>query len=109
MIWREEQRAMGELARDPADRDAVVGFATFAARATGPEARWFANFITDLKAGGARESQRLELMQSLLARLVRLLDPDGSYLVENDNREKMEPEWMRRATSDPPAIAGPQA
>jgi hypothetical protein len=100
MIWREEQRAMGEVARDR-DRDAVVGFATFATRATGPDARWFKNFVTDLTAGAALKSERLKRIQSLLARLVRLLDPDGSYLVENNNREKIEPAWMRRAAPDP--------
>jgi hypothetical protein len=74
MIWREEQRAMGEIARDR-DRDSVVGFATFATRATGPDARWFTNFVTDLTAGGSLERERLKLIQGLLARLVRLLDP----------------------------------
>jgi hypothetical protein len=74
MIWREEQRAMGELARER-EQGRVVGFATFAARATGPDAKWFENLIEDLTAGGAPESDRLELIESLLARLVRLLDP----------------------------------
>jgi hypothetical protein len=96
MIWREEQRAMSELARDR-DRDALVGFATFAARATGPDAVWIDNFTADLKAGCARQSQRLELIQSLLARLVRLLDQDRSYLVEDEYGMKQEPQWMQRA------------
>jgi hypothetical protein len=55
MIWREEQPAMGEIVRDP-DRQALVGFATFAARATGTDARWFATFIADLDSGGADTS-----------------------------------------------------
>jgi hypothetical protein len=96
MIWREEQRAMGELARDR-DRDALVGFATFAARATGPAAVWIDSFTADLKAGCARKSQRLELIQSLLARLVRLLDQDRAYLVEEEYGMKQEPQWMQRA------------
>jgi hypothetical protein len=101
MIWREEQRAMGEIGRDR-DRDAIVGFATFATRATGPDARWFTNFVTDLKAGGSLKSERLKRIQSLLARLVRLLDPDKSYLVENENRVKIEPAWMLQTAPDPP-------
>ena len=90
---------MGELARDR-DRDAVVGFATFAARATGPEGQWIASFTDDLRGGGALESERLKLIQSLLARVVRLLDPDGSYLVEGKDGTKSEPEWMRRVAPD---------
>jgi hypothetical protein len=98
MIWREEQRAMGELARDR-DRDAIVGFATFAARATGPDATWFEKFTADLKAGGADNSQRLEQIHALLARLVRSLDPPGSYLVEDKDGKKKEPDWMRQVAS----------
>lgn len=66
MIWREKQRAMGELALDR-DRDAVVGFVTFAARATGGDAKWIAKFIADLKSGSAPGSQRFALIQSLLS------------------------------------------
>jgi hypothetical protein len=83
MIWREEQRAMGELARDR-DRDAVVGFATFAARATGTDARWFEHLIADLEAGTAPQSERLELIESLLAELVRLLGPEDASPIAGD-------------------------
>jgi hypothetical protein len=102
MIWREEQRAMGELARGR-DQDAVVGFATFATRSAGEDARWFANITSDLRAGGAPDSQRLELVQSLLAKLVRLLDEKKSYLVQGE-----EPEWMREAPTDPVAVTAPR-
>jgi hypothetical protein len=102
MIWREEQRAMGELARIP-DRDAVVGFATFATKAAAEDARWFANLTRDLEAGGAPHSQRLELIQSLLAKLVRLLDESKTYLVAGE-----EPEWMRTAAGDPATITAPR-
>ena len=100
MIWREEQRAMGEIAWDR-DRDAVVGFATFATRATGPNATWFRNLVTDLEAGSAPTSKRLELIESLLARLVRLLDSDRSHAIEDEKRENVDPAWMRRARPDP--------
>jgi hypothetical protein len=106
MIWREEQRAMGELARDH-DRDAVAGFATFATAESGPDARWIGNFIDDLKDGNARTSTRLDLIQSLLGRLVRELDPDKAYLVDNARGEKTEPNWMRRTAPDPAARLSP--
>jgi hypothetical protein len=111
MIWREEQRAMGEVTRDR-DRDVVVGFATFAARATGADAKWFTNFVADLKSGAAEASERLALIQSLLAQLVRALDRQSSYLIKDaldrqssylikdEAGAKREPEWMRRATPD---------
>lgn len=103
MVWREEQRAMGEVARDR-DRDSIVGFSTFAMRATQTDARWFANLTADLKAGGAAESQRFEVVQSWLAALVRLLDPDKSFMAERDG----EPAWMQSAAPDPRAIARPR-
>jgi hypothetical protein len=103
MIWREEQRAMGEVARDR-DRDVVVGFATFSARANGVDAKWFTNFRKDLVESGAAEtSERLTIIQSLLAQLVRSLDEKRSYLIEDENGEKREPDWMRRAAPTPPS------
>jgi hypothetical protein len=97
MIWREEQRAMAELAWDR-ERDSIAGFATFATRATGPDAIWFDNFIEDLTTDDAASSERLALIQSLLARLVRLLDPERRYLVEKGG-ERSEPPWMQPATA----------
>ena len=98
---------MGEVARDHG-RDAVVGFATFVTRATGPDATWFGIVVADLEQGGALESQRLELIQSLLARLVRLLDPDKSYLVAGKDGDRQEPDWMRQAARDPATITEPR-
>ena len=112
MIWREEQRAMGEIAR-AADRQAVVGFATFAARATGADARWFATFIADLESGGADTSQRLKVVQSWLARLVRELDANKSYLDAKGRersgcrRRRQIPRRSRSPANPPGELAAP--
>jgi hypothetical protein len=74
--------------------------------ATGTDARWFTNFVTDLTAGGSLESERLKLIQGLLARLVRLLDPGESNLVENEDWEQIEPAWMRQPAPDPAEAQG---
>jgi hypothetical protein len=94
MVWREEQRAMGEVVRRERDdvRDHCVGFATFADNAIGPDARWFATFTSDLQAEGVADSERLQVLQHKLASLVGLLDDEGRY---TDTRSQ--PDWMRRA------------
>jgi hypothetical protein len=94
MVWREEQRAMGEVVRRDGDDigDHCVGFATFAANATGPDARWFATFIRDLQADEAAGSKRLKMLEGKLANLVRMLDDEGRYTDASS-----QPGWMRRA------------
>jgi hypothetical protein len=96
MVWREEQRAMGEVIRrnGEGDVDDCVGFATFAANAQKRDAGWFANFVRDLESGGAEGSERLRVLQSHLANLVRLLDEEGRYTGTGN-----EPSWMERARS----------
>jgi hypothetical protein len=94
MVWREEQRAMGEVVRrEGADvRDHCVGFATFAGNAIGPDAQWFTTFTSDLQAEGVANSERLQVLQRKLASLVRLLDDEGRYTDAGS-----QPDWIRRA------------
>jgi hypothetical protein len=94
MIWREEQRAMGEVVtRDEnGETDHCVGFATFVLNAKTRDSDWFANFTRDLEAGGAKTSRRLATVQSSLAVLVRLLDEEGRYAEPGSA-----PKWLTRA------------
>jgi hypothetical protein len=94
MIWREEQRAMGEVVTrdDTGETDHCVGFATFSVNATTRDSDWFANFVRDLESGGAGSSRRLANVQSSLAALVRLLDEEGRY-----TEPGAAPRWIRRA------------
>jgi hypothetical protein len=94
MIWREEQRAMGEVVTrdDSGETDHCVGFATFAANAKRRDSEWFANFVRDVESGGAASSRRLASVQSSLADLVRLLDEEGRYA-----EPSAAPEWISKA------------
>jgi hypothetical protein len=93
MIWREEQRAIGEVSthRDDDGEYRSVGFATFAENYAAGDRKWFANFVSDLETADAAKSKRLARVQGLLAGLVRQLDENARYSDEP-------PKWMRRAT-----------
>jgi hypothetical protein len=76
MIWREEQRAMGEAAIDQADdqRNDLVGYAAFVQRLEGGASKWFASFKEDLEHADAVPSTRFERLHVLLSQLVGRLD-----------------------------------
>jgi hypothetical protein len=93
MLWREEQRAIGEetLWREEGGARRCVGFATFVdefEQRTGP---WFQRFEAELQEPGlAAGSERLEAVQTYLQQLVRLLDEEGRY-----SNLARAPEWLR--------------
>lgn len=77
MVWREEQRAIGELMlAEVTDRSLirVIGFSTFSDRFDATFATWFASFDRDLSADGAEQSPRLATVESLLDALAREID-----------------------------------
>jgi hypothetical protein len=97
MIWREEQRAIGEVAIAPIQngRRQCVGFAAFAEHFEKRAAAWFTSFTADLEWFASHQarhpharSTRLADLQRLLAELVRRLDEDKRYVDE--------PLWMTR-------------
>src|SRR3954454_11674035 len=62
MIWREEQRAMGEIAlwRTGEGTRQVVGYTEFVKRLTSDSSEWFEAFRRDLEGGGGMSrSERL--------------------------------------------------
>jgi hypothetical protein len=78
MIWREEQRAMGETAlSDGEGPNRLLGYVAFIDRLDGGAWRWFARFASDLEAGGAEESQRFARLRTLLDELVEAIDIEG--------------------------------
>ena len=90
MVWREEQRAIGELVHrsdDGRELEHCVGFATFTANATGRDADWFANIVRDLEWDGAAGSERLATLQGRLARLVEELDTEQRFSGPDDRAE----------------------
>ncbi|MGK5170481.1 hypothetical protein [Geodermatophilus sp. CPCC 205761] len=79
MVWREEQRAIGELMRrgvGEASLDPLLGFASFVRRYDEDFEVWFASMSADLDAPQAAGNQRLAALQTLLAELVRELRRD---------------------------------
>jgi hypothetical protein len=93
MLWREEQRAIGEetLRREDGSLH-CVGFAAFVEefeQRTGP---WFRRFEQELRQDRlAVESKRLRVVQAHLQQLVRQLDEEGRY----EDRAK-NPAWLSR-------------
>jgi len=94
MLWREEQRAIGEstLDRDESGLLRCIGFATFVGEFERREAQWFQRFQTDLKQdGAAASSKRLGRVQVHLQSLVRELDEEERYQHSDEP-----PIWLRR-------------
>ncbi|MGN6257990.1 MAG: hypothetical protein ACTHN3_09630 [Solirubrobacterales bacterium] len=94
MLWREEQRAIGEeaLRREEDGSLHCVGFATFVEefeQRTGP---WFRRFQTELEQDRlAASSKRLRAAQVRLQQLVHQLDEEGRYEDSSKN-----PAWLQR-------------
>jgi hypothetical protein len=77
MMWREEQRAIGELMiltdmSDSAHR--YLNFATFVERYNETFARWFSSFLDELVEDNAEDNPRLARLQELLEKLVATLE-----------------------------------
>jgi hypothetical protein len=92
MIWREEQRGIGEwmISQENGERR-CIGYATFWRKYENDPARWLLRLEKGLIAGIASKDGRLEDIQHLLCKLVRLLDPlrlryDESQLSEASRR-----------------------
>jgi cell division protein FtsL len=76
MIWREEQRAIAERARDDKTLVGCIGYATFVERYDRDFACWFASFEEDWTS--VRSSERLRLVQGLLVALAQQLTTGNS-------------------------------
>jgi hypothetical protein len=77
MLWREEQRAIGERMIDRDSETAnCVGYATFVERYREDYASWFERFEQSLDPETAPTSERLEELCRILRSLVAALDPE---------------------------------
>lgn len=72
MVWREEQRAIGELLLG-ADARHPIGFAEFAARYETDLGRWFASIRSDLERADVADGARLPELDGRLAALQLVL------------------------------------
>jgi hypothetical protein len=81
MIWREEQRAMGEACLETAgERRQLVGYATFVQRLQSDAGPWFERLRAELSGGGAEESERFRAARELLGQLATSLRSDDPTL-----------------------------
>jgi hypothetical protein len=102
MLWREEQRAIGEMMRQDGGEPSTISFATFASRYEDQFSRWFHNFAAELEHPTSTEADRLAQLHRVAARLVRELDVD-QVLVEFDKSGTLiNPRWAQRSALAPP-------
>jgi hypothetical protein len=92
MMWREEQRAIAERARDERAAIGCIGFASFVDRYEAEFAQWFDILRKDLPS--ADSSERLRLVQQHLAELAEQLAPEGVQFY----RERIEK--LKRGAAD---------
>ncbi|OAA27717.1 hypothetical protein UG55_100745 [Frankia sp. EI5c] len=98
MLWREEQRAIGELMRGGPGSTSTecLGFSYFHDNYDEVFAEWFAAFAAALETPVAVTSARLARLQTLLALLVGLLDEEGAFTLTVGG-ERIAPEWVTEA------------
>jgi hypothetical protein len=77
MLWREEQRAVGErMIERHGDEAGCVGYATFAEHYEMTYSRWLGRFEKKLDRETAISSRRLPALRETLRALVKALDPE---------------------------------
>ena len=78
LIWRGEQRAIGELMIEPDAAPArCIGYAQFLERDDPAFRRWFARLEGDVDQLASGPNRRLLELQHALVGLIRELDPAG--------------------------------
>jgi hypothetical protein len=101
MIWREEQRAIGEVMRagtDDAPR--CMSFDSFAKEYDSRFAMWFGTFASQLDPASTPSSDRLAQLQGLLASLMRELDVDRILVQVGADGNLTEPWWAQPSLLD---------
>jgi hypothetical protein len=97
MLWREEQRAIGELMRLPAEEPRCMSFNSFVDEYNGRFSKWFATLAAQLESRSAPTTNRLAELHRVLARLVRQLDVDRVILELDAAGRVTSPIWARPA------------
>ncbi|MFL6161487.1 MAG: hypothetical protein ACJ74U_04590 [Jatrophihabitantaceae bacterium] len=94
MLWREEQRAIGELMRQSDHEPRCIGYNSFVDSYESRFSRWFTNFASQLET--ASKGNRLAELHRVLAKLICELDADR-LLVEFDEsgEEITKPQWAQ--------------
>jgi hypothetical protein len=100
MIWREEQRAVGEVMRIDSDPPRCLSFDSFARQYDERVAPWLGAFAAQLDPVSTPSSERLAQLQHLLAGLVRELDVERIVLRFDADGSLTEPRWARSSMLD---------
>jgi hypothetical protein len=80
MLWKEEQRGLGERMITNAENEAgCCGYATFAEEYDEQFRRWLDGLSSGFLVRGVEASPRLADLRGALARLVRQLDDEDRY------------------------------
>ena len=95
MLWRDEQRAIGELMRQVGDEPRCIGFDSFFRSYKVGFAKWFATFRDELPNPSTAASNRFAALQTKLAQLIKELDIDEVLVKRDDAGEIVEPGWAR--------------
>lgn len=95
MLWREEQRAIGEMMRRDGDEPGCISFASLATTYEDRFSQWFAEFAADLADPTSPTSDRLSNLHNVTARLVRELDVDQALVEYDKAGELINPRWAR--------------
>ena len=77
LVWRGEQRAIGELMIDAADRGQCLGYAGFMGRRELAFRGWLKRLEADIETLAHETTPRLLELQHALVDLIRELDPKG--------------------------------
>jgi hypothetical protein len=104
MIWREEQRAIGELMRIDSDPPRCLSFDSFTRQYDERFAPWFGTFAAQLDPALTPPSQRLVQLQRLLAGLVQELDVDRIVVRYGADGSLTEPPWAAPSMLEESAI-----
>ena len=112
MLWREEQRGIGELMRKPDSTPACVGYSTFVKDYDDRYLQWFERFEAELKEIFSPpepefklepDSERLNLLHGILVELLKELDIEKSVIRFKDKTQEIEkPTWAQKSQYIPP-------
>jgi hypothetical protein len=97
MLWREEQRAIGELMRHEGDEPRCIGFNTFAENYDCSFARWFSDFAAQLGAESVPTANRLAELHRVAVRLIKELDVDHVLVHVDGSGRITSPSWAQRS------------
>jgi hypothetical protein len=100
MLWREEQRAIGELMRST--DGTPLGFNSFTEKYDAGFEKWFRSFAAQLKSESAPRTDRLTELQQVLAWLAQQLDVDHVLFKREENGNVVPPRWAE------PKMIGPR-